>query len=74
MKYYKVIKGDIYDRKTQYTTIPNELLTPKERKKMFPSLSNSCFEETEVNKKNTWYGFGGRFKVETNHNGIRKEN
>lgn len=74
MKYLRVIKGDVHDRRTSYTTVPNELLTAKERKETFPTLSDDCFEEVEVSKKNTYINFGVRFEKGTNHNGIRKEN
>ena len=38
MKYFKVIKGDAFDRKTGYTTILHELVTERERKRYFPTL------------------------------------
>ena len=71
MKYLRVVKGDVHDRRTSYTTVTNELLTAKERKEMFPTLSDDCFEEVEVSKKNTYINFGVRFEKGTNHNGKR---
>lgn len=73
MKYLRVTKGDVHDRRTSYTTIFNELLTPRERKEMFPTLSDDCFEEVEIDKKNTYTNFGVRFEIGTDHNGDRNK-
>lgn len=74
MKYFKSVKEDVYDWVTKNEPIMNELLTLKERRLKFPTLDDSCFEEVEVSKKNTYINFGVRFEKGTNHNGKRKEN
>lgn len=62
MLYYRVKLGDVYDHKSERTTIPNELLTATERWKHFPSLSNRCFEIVHVNSHKTYKMFGVRFQ------------
>ena len=62
MMYYRVKKGDVYDPKTERTTIPNELLTATERWSHFPSLPNTYFESVNVNSHKTYKMFGVRFQ------------
>lgn len=64
MKYYKVVKDNIHDPKTGYTTVNNELLTEKERFKHFPGLRDSVFTPVQVNKNKTYFFFGARFQME----------
>ncbi len=62
MKFYKVIKGDVHDYFTGYTTVENELVTQRERDTKFRYLSDSVFEEVDVSKKKTFWNFGARFE------------
>ena len=62
MKFYKG-KKEVYDYNTGYALVKSELLTERERRKFFPSLSGNCFEETEVSKKGTYWMFGARFAL-----------
>ena len=62
MTYYRVVKQDVFDYSTEYTTIKNELLTPKERERKFPSLSAKCFEKVDVSRARTYWFFGSRFE------------
>ena len=56
MKYLKVVKESCWD-----DTILNELLTPKEKKRKFPWLSDEYFEIVEVEETHFKYGHH-RFK------------
>ena len=62
MLYYKVIKGDIYDSKTGYTTILNELVTKSEKAKFFPSIKENCFKLCDIDIQKTYIFFGTRFE------------
>ena len=62
MLYYKVVVGDVYDHQSGYTTVKDELVTPKERARQFPTLSDKCFESVDVCKRNTVWWFGCRFE------------
>lgn len=62
MKFYKVIKGDVYDYLTGYATVKDELVTQKERYTKFGYLPDSVFEEVNVSKKKTFWNFGARFE------------
>ena len=62
MLYYKVVKGDVYDPVSEYTTIKDELVTAKERDEMFPTLSDRCFVEVQVSEFSIVWGFGCRFE------------
>lgn len=64
MKFYKAIKGDVYDYLTGYATVKNELVTQRERDTKFRYLSDSVFEEVNVSKKRTFWNFGVRFECE----------
>lgn len=64
MKYYKVKIDCVYDHKTGYTTVKNELLTEKEKDKRFPTLSAKCFTQIEANPNATYMFFGARFLVD----------
>lgn len=64
MLYYKVIRGDVRDHFSGYTTIKNELLTPKERNKKFRYLSDDVFQTVEVSRKKTFFNFGARFEMQ----------
>ena len=59
MKYYKV-KNDVYDHKSGYTAIADELVTETERKKRFSTISLKAFEVVEIPKNNTFMIFGVR--------------
>ena len=63
MKYYKVIKGDVYDRKTGYITVLEELVTEKERIKYFPNIKNDAFECVRISKSKVYFLFGARFEL-----------
>ena len=62
MLYYKVLIGDKYDFFTGYTTVKNELLTPKEKNKKFRYLSDEYFTLVNVKRTNTYSMFGCRFE------------
>ena len=66
MQYYQVIKDGVFDHKTGYTTIQNELVTKKERKRCFPTLTDACFQEITLPKTNTFHSFGARFAIKQN--------
>ena len=68
MTYYKVLKGDINDRATGYTTIKNELLTERERETHFKTLNNSIFKIVNISKRNIYFMFGARFQNNTFYN------
>ena len=63
MKFYKVIKGDVYDRESGYTTVLEELVTEKERRKYFPSVKNDAFECVNISKSKIYFLFGARFEL-----------
>lgn len=67
MKYYKALT-DKHDYFTGYTTIKNELLTPKERNTRFRYLQDDIFTIVEISRKNTYMLFGARFENGTNYN------
>lgn len=62
MKYFRAIKGDVLDRKTGAYTIRNELLTPAEKRILFPNVPENTFQPVEVNRKQTYFFFGARFE------------
>jgi len=62
MTYYRVVKDDVWDYRTGWTTIQNEILTPIERERKFPSLSSKCFEKVEISRARTYWSFGARFE------------
>jgi hypothetical protein len=62
MKFYKVVR-EAHDRKTFFDSYPGELLTERERRIKFPTLSDKCFDVVEVSKKATYWFFGCRFPV-----------
>lgn len=62
MKYFKVKVGNIYDNKSEYTTIENELCTLRERKNMYPSLPDRVFEKVSMPSSHTHFLFGARFE------------
>lgn len=64
MKFYKVIRGDVRDHFSGYTTIENELLTEKERNRKFRYLHDSVFQEVEISRKKTFWNFGARFEMQ----------
>ena len=63
MKYYKVVNGDVYDRKTGYCTVLDELVTEKERMRYFPNISNDAFECVNISKSKIYFLFGARFEL-----------
>lgn len=67
MKYYRVVKGDVYDHFTGYATVKNELVTEKERNKMFRYLFDSVFEPVEISKRKIYKAFGCRFEIGTSY-------
>lgn len=62
MLFYRV-KKEVYDYKTGYTSIENELLTPREKAIKFKVLSDKCFEAVNVSKFKTYWFFGARFEL-----------
>lgn len=62
MTYYKVNTGDKHDYKTKYTTIKDELITPKEKRIKFPNISDKYFDIVNISKKNIYFFFGARFE------------
>ena len=63
MKYYKAIKDGVYDKETHYSTILDELLTERERKKYFPTLKSEIFECVNISKSKVYTSFGARFEI-----------
>lgn len=63
MIYYKVIKDSVLDYHTQYETVMNELVTPRERKIKFPTLSDKVFQKVEIKKSRIYWLFGVRFEL-----------
>lgn len=63
MIYLKVVKDGVYDRRTFEQTYKDELLTPLERKRLYPTLSDQCFIEYEASRKKTYFFFGKRFEM-----------
>lgn len=63
MKFYKVIKDNVHDYFTGYTTVKNELVTEKERNKKFRYLNDDIFQVVDVSKKETFWLFGARFEI-----------
>lgn len=51
---------EIYDEKTGWCTIPNELLTQRERDIRFPSVPDKAFLKVLVSKKKTTIYMGKR--------------
>ena len=62
MLYYKVIKEDVYDYSTGYTTLKNELLTKEEKYVKFPRVKEVCFRAVDINLNDTYIFFGARFE------------
>lgn len=62
MKFYKVVRGDVYDYFTGYATILNELVTQRERDTKFRYLKDDVFTVVDVSKKKTFLIFGARFE------------
>lgn len=62
MLFYKVVIGNVRDRKTGYETVKNELITEKELQKHFPIVPIDCFRIVNVSKKKTYWFFGARFE------------
>ncbi len=54
---------DYYDYKSEFTFVPNELLTEREFDIFCPSLSPSLFTKVNVKKCNTYKFFGVRFEA-----------
>ena len=66
MRYYRVkpeydCKHDYF---TGYTTIKNELLTPRERNRKFRYLTDDVFETVNVSRKKIYWAFGARFALD----------
>lgn len=72
MKFYRANR-DAYDYLNKDGVVPNELLTEKERNSKVRYLSNLCFDEVEVSKKDTYWSFGRRFQCGYGVNGKVKE-
>ena len=64
MKYYRVNR-EVHDRLTFADSIIGELLTAKERKNFFPTVSDECVDTVDVKKNETYTFFGARFPFET---------
>ena len=65
MHYYRVVKGDVLDKRTGAYTIKNELFTKTEKAILFPTLKENVFEEVDINRKHTYFFFGARFEFGT---------
>ena len=66
MLYYRV-KQEFdckHDYFTGYTTIKNELLTPRERNSKFRYLTDDVFEPVNVSRKKIYWMFGARFALD----------
>lgn len=63
MIYLKAVKDGVQDLLTFEETYAGELLTPLERKRLFPTLSDNCFIFHEVSRKKTYFFFGKRFEI-----------
>ena len=63
MKYYKAIT-EKHDYFTGWTTVENELLTPRERWTRFRYLPDSYFEPVNISKRKIFINFGVRFEVQ----------
>lgn len=63
MIYLKVVKDGVQDRRTFEETYLGELLTPLERKRLYPTLSDKCFIPHEVSCKKIYFFFGKRFEM-----------
>ena len=66
MLYYRVIRGDVFDYSTEWTTIEGELLTQHERWTRFPRIKNRVFELVVVKRTDTYFFFGSRYADEEN--------
>ena len=64
MKYYRVNR-EVHDRLTFCDSIIGELLTVKERKLLYPTISDECFDTVSVKKTETHTFFGARFPDES---------
>lgn len=64
MKYYRVNR-EVHDRLTFCDSVVGELLTVKERKKFYPTISDQCFDTVDVKKTETHVFFGVRFPNES---------
>lgn len=62
MTYYRA-KRQYLDFTTGNTTIENELLTGKERQRLFKGLPETAFEIVKLSKFKTFHSFGVRFAV-----------
>lgn len=62
MWYYKALKDNVLDYETGYSTVENELITPKEKRKNMPNIPDKYFKMVDVNPHNTYYSFGTRFE------------
>lgn len=62
MLYYKAVVDGARDLLTFHETVVDELLTQKERKRYFPTLSDKCFEEVDIPKTRTCLFFGVRYE------------
>lgn len=63
MLYIKNNTGrDIYDHKSEFTFVPNELLTRKEFEVFMPSFSEKSFEKVNISKNKTHRFFAVRFE------------
>lgn len=63
MLYIKNNSGrDIYDHKSEFTFIENELLTPKEFEVFMPSFSEKLFQKVNISKNKTCTFFSVRFE------------
>lgn len=70
MIYLRSKKDGLYDIKTGYTTIKNELITEAEKEKQFPNVSINNFDHVNISKQKIFWNFGTRFEIkkgETNN-------
>ena len=66
MKYYRVNR-EVHDKLTFCDSVVGEILTVKERKNLFPTIADECFDTVTVNKTETYVFFGARFPIESAH-------
>ena len=64
MKYYRVNR-EVHDMRTFCDSVVREILTMKERKNLFPTIADKCFDTVAIKKTETYVFFGTRFPIES---------
>lgn len=65
MKYLKA-KHDAYDYFNKNAIVKDELITMKERDRLYRYISDTCFTEVEIPKSKVFTMFGVRFEKRSN--------